>query len=101
TGGGGGAFVWGTGRGVSIDPASVLARAPFLAVAEIAGSAAQGRVVLAAPLTLAEIDAQFSDRIEGREEIAFDEASASLRARRLRRLGALAPAEAAMALGPP
>ena len=98
--GAGGAFLLANGRGVSIDPASVLARAPFLAVAEIAGSAAQGRVVLAAPLTLVEIDAQFSDRIEGREEIAFDEASASLRARRLRRLGALALSEQPMAIVP-
>ena len=98
--GAGGAFLLANGRGVNIDPASALARAPFLAVAEIAGSAAQGRIVLAAPLTLAEIEAQFSDRIEGREEIAFDEASASLRARRLRRLGAIALSEQPMAIVP-
>ena len=49
--------------------------------------------MLAAPLTLAEIEAQFADRIESRDEIAFDAASASLRARRLRRLGAIALAE--------
>ncbi len=98
--GAGGAFLLANGRGVNIDPASSLARAPFLAVAEIAGSAAQGRIVLAAPLTLAEIEAQFSDRIEGREEIAFDEPSASLRARRLRRLGALALSEQPMAIVP-
>ena len=98
--GAGGAFLLANGRGVNIDPASSLARAPFLAVAEIAGSAAQGRIVLAAPLTLAEIEAQFSDRIEGREEIAFDEPSASLRARRLRRLGAVALSEQRMAIVP-
>jgi ATP-dependent helicase HrpB len=96
----GGAFQLANGRGVNIDLASPLARAPFLAVAEIAGSAAQGRIVLAAPLALAEIEAQFSDRIEGREEIAFDEVSASLRARRLRRLGALALSEQPMAIVP-
>ena len=52
---------------------------------------------LAAPITLAEIEARFSDRIEAREEIAFDAASASLRGRRSRRLGAIAlvrPADA-------
>src|SRR5262249_19050749 len=63
------------------------------AVAEITGTAAQGRIVLAAPLTLAQIEAQFADRIESRDEITFDAASASLRARRLRRLGAIALAE--------
>jgi ATP-dependent helicase HrpB len=98
--GAGGGFQLANGRGVNIDPASPLARAPFLAVAEIAGGAAQGRIVLAALLTLAEIEAQFSDRIEGREEIAFDEASASLRARRLRRLGALALSEQPIAIVP-
>jgi ATP-dependent helicase HrpB len=98
--GAGGAFLLANGRGVNIDPASALARAPFLAVAEIAGSAAQGRILLAAPLTLAEIEAQFSDRIEGREEIAFDEPSASLRARRLRRLGALPLSEQPIAIVP-
>ena len=98
--GAGGAFLLANGRGVNIEPVSALARAPFLAVAEIAGNAAEGRIVLAAPVTLAEIEAQFSDRIEGREEITFDEASASLRARRLRRLGALALSEQPMAIVP-
>jgi ATP-dependent helicase HrpB len=77
-----------------------LARAPFLAVAEITGSAAQGRIVLAAPLTLVEIEAQFFDRIEDREEISFDDRSASLRGRRLRRLGAIALAEQPIRLSP-
>ncbi len=42
-----------------LDPASPLAREPFLAVAELAGTAAQGRILLAAPITLAEIEARF------------------------------------------
>jgi ATP-dependent helicase HrpB len=91
--GAGGAFLLANGRGANVDAASALARAPFLAVAEITGTAAQGRIVLAAPLTLAQIEAQFADRIESRDEIAFDAASTSLRARRLRRLGAIALAE--------
>jgi ATP-dependent helicase HrpB len=91
--GAGGAFLLANGRGANVDAASALARAPFLAVAEITGTAAQGRIVLAAPLTLAQIEAQFADRIESRDEITFDAASASLRARRLRRLGAIALAE--------
>jgi ATP-dependent helicase HrpB len=98
--GAGGAFLLANGRGAHLDEISELAREPFLAVAEITGTAAQGRIVLAAPLTLAEIEAQFYDRIESRDEIAFDEASASLRARRLRRLGALALAEQPIAVVP-
>jgi ATP-dependent helicase HrpB len=89
-GGAASAFLLANGRGANIDPASPLAREPFLAVAELAGTAAQGRILSAAPITLAEIEQRFSDRIAGREEIAFDAASASLRGRRSRRLGAIA-----------
>ncbi len=89
-GGGSGAFLLVNGRGANIDPASPLARELFLAVAELAGTAAQGRILSAAPITLAEIEQRFSDRIAAREEIAFDSASASLRGRRSRRLGAIA-----------
>jgi ATP-dependent RNA helicase HrpB len=92
-GGGSGTFLLANGRGANVDPASPLAREAYLAVAEIIGSAAQGRIVLAAAITLAEIEADFASRIETKEEIAFDERSSSLRGRRLRRLGALALAE--------
>src|SRR5262249_14650797 len=51
-------------------------------------------------LTLAEIETHFGDRIEGRDEIIFDEASASLRGRCLRRLGALALAEQPIKVAP-
>ncbi len=98
--GAGGAFLLANGRGAHLDEISALAREPFLAVAEITGTAAQGRIVLAAPLMLAEIEAQFDDRIDSRDEIAFDEASASLRARRLRRLGAIALAGQPIAVVP-
>jgi ATP-dependent helicase HrpB len=95
-----GAFLLANGRGAAVDPVSVLARAPFLAVAEISGSAAQGRIVLAAPLTLAEIEALFSSRIEARDEVVFDAASASLRGRRRRRLFAITLSEEPMRLEP-
>ena len=87
--GAGGSFLLANGRGASIDQASALSRETYLAVGEIAGTAAQGRILLAAPLTLAEIEAHFGTRIEARDEIAFDAGTASVRARRLRRLGAV------------
>ncbi len=89
-GGAAGAFLLVNGRGANVDPASPLAREPFLAVAELAGTAAQGRILSAAPITLAEIEQRFPDRIEARQEIVFDAASASLRGRRSRRLDAIA-----------
>jgi ATP-dependent helicase HrpB len=95
-GGAAGGFVLANGRGAQVDPASPLARQPYLAVAELTGSAASGRILLAAPITLAEIEARFADRIAAHDEITFDPASASLRMRRLRRLGAIALAEQPM-----
>jgi ATP-dependent RNA helicase HrpB len=89
TRGSGGAFLLANGRGANLDPASALSREPFLAVSEIAGTAAQGRILLAAALTLVDIEAHFGGRIERRDEVTFDESSASLRGRLVRRLGAL------------
>lgn len=87
--GAGGSFLLANGRGAQVDQVSALAREPFLAVGELAGTAAQGRILLAATLTPVEIETHFGDRIETRDDIAFDMATASLRARRLRRLGAI------------
>jgi ATP-dependent helicase HrpB len=98
--GSGGAFLLANGRGASVDPTSALARAPFIAVAEVTGTAGQGRIVLAAALDANEIEARFPDRIESREEIVFDPASGSLRGRRLRRLGAIVLAEQPMTVAP-
>ncbi len=92
-GGGTGGFLLANGRGGTVDQASPLARAPFLSVAELAGSAAASRIVLAAPLTLAEIETRFAHQIEDRDAVTFDAGSASLRARRTRRLGTLLLAE--------
>ena len=99
-GGASGAFLLANGRGANLDAASPLAREPFLAVAELTGSAAQGRIVSAASITLAEIEARLGDRIEARDEISFDAASASLRGRRSRRLGAVTLAEQPMPVVP-
>ena len=92
-GGGTAAFLLANGRGGAVDPVLSLAREPFLAVAELTGAAAASRIILAAPITLDEIEARFAGRIEDREAVTFDAASATLRARRSRRLGALVLAE--------
>ncbi|HTH36249.1 MAG TPA: ATP-dependent helicase HrpB [Xanthobacteraceae bacterium] len=99
-GGASGAFLLVNGRGATVDPASPLAREPFLAVAELTGTAAHGRILSAAPVTLAEIEQRFADRIATREDIIFDAASAGLRGRRSRRLGAITLAEQPMPVAP-
>jgi len=95
-GGGTGSFILANGRGANVDPASPLSRQAFLAVAELTGGAAAGRILSAAPLSLFEIEERFADRIVAHDEIAFDAASASLRARRQKRLGAIVLAEQPM-----
>jgi ATP-dependent helicase HrpB len=88
-----GEFRMANGRAALLEPHEILARADFLAVAEIAGRAAAARILAAAPITLAEIDDDFAALIETRSAIAFDTVSATLRARRTRRLGSLVLAE--------
>jgi len=66
----------------------------------LTGKAAANRIILAAPIALDEIEARFGDRIEDHDTVAFDAASASLRARRTRRLGALTLAEHVQAVEP-
>src|SRR5665213_1749975 len=91
--GSGGAFLLANGRGGQVDPASTLSREPFLVVAELTGAAVSSRIVLAAAIALEEIEARFADKIEDRDTVTFDANSASLRARRSRRLGSLMLAE--------
>jgi ATP-dependent helicase HrpB len=88
-----GVFLLENGRGAKLDPAQALAREPYLAVAEIAGAAGEGRIVLAAKLSEAEIERRFAARIEEGIEVAFDEKAAAVRARGIRKLGAIALAE--------
>jgi ATP-dependent helicase HrpB len=88
------------GRGAAIDRASALAREQFIAVAELTGTAAQGRILLAAPIAQAEIERHFLGQIETADEIAFDRNSMALRGRRRRALHAITLSEAPLALSP-
>ncbi|KQY97253.1 ATP-dependent helicase [Pseudolabrys sp. Root1462] len=91
--GAGGAFLLANGRGGLVDQTSALAREPFIVVAELTGTANASRIVLAAPMALSEIEQRFADKIEDRDAVTFDNATASLRARRTRRLGSIVLAE--------
>ena len=97
---GNGSFVLANGRGAAVDPASALARAPYIAVAELTGTAAQGRILLAARITLEEIERRFADEIETTDEVTFDRSAMALRARRKRALHAITLSEAPLALSP-
>lgn len=97
---GNGSFVLANGRGASVEQTSALARAPYLAVGELTGAAARSRILLAAPLTLAEIEQRFAGEIEAEDEIVFDAASMALRGRRKRKLHAITLGEQTMQLSP-
>jgi len=97
---GNGGFVLANGRGAAVDQASALARAPYIAVAELTGTAANGRILLAAPIAQTEIEQHFADQIETADEISFDRGALAVRARRKKTLHAITLSEAPMALKP-
>ena len=77
------------GRGFRLDPASPLARSEWLAVAEVAGAASGARILSAAAIGQAEVEALFADRITRFSEVRFDPATNAISATIGRRLGAL------------
>ncbi|MES2752223.1 MAG: ATP-dependent helicase HrpB [Pseudomonadota bacterium] len=97
---GNGSFVLANGRGASVEQTSALAKSPYIAVAELTGTAANGRVLLAAPITQTEIEQQFADHIETDDEITFDRNAMALRARRKKRLHAITLSEQPLSIAP-
>ncbi len=88
-----GEFLLANGRAAALEPHDSLAREPYLAIGEIAGRAAAARILLAAPLSLSEIEALAGEAIVTREEMMFDSARGQVQARKQRKLGALVLSE--------
>jgi ATP-dependent helicase HrpB len=86
-----GAFLMAGGRAARLDPADPLAANEWLAVAETTGGRAGARILLAARLSAS--DALSSAGVETVERTDFDWDAATLRARRIRRLGAISLSE--------
>jgi ATP-dependent helicase HrpB len=84
-----GRFRLANGRAASLEEADGLAAAPYLVVADITGAAATGRIRAAAAIDRGTIEELFGDTVTTETAMAFDRASRSIRARRLRRLGEL------------
>lgn len=97
---GNGSFVLANGRGAAVDQTSSLARAPYIAIGEMTGTAASGRILLAAQITQDEIERHFAEHIESVDEISFDRGAMALRARRKRALHAITLSEATLAVSP-
>ncbi len=81
------------GRGLQLDPASLLARGEWLAVADVQGAASGARILSAAALTEAEIIDRFGHRIESKQILTYDKSTDRVEARVQRRLGAIVLSE--------
>ncbi|SFK30083.1 ATP-dependent helicase HrpB [Bradyrhizobium sp. Gha] len=97
---GNGSFVLANGRGAVVEQTSSLARAPYVAVAEMTGAAASGRILLAAPISEGDIEGHFAEHIETSDEVSFDRGAMALRGRRKRALHAITLSEAPLMLTP-
>jgi ATP-dependent helicase HrpB len=95
-----GSFTLANGRGASIDLTSPLARAPYIAVAELTGAAANGRILLAAPISQDAIEARFAAHIETVDDVTFDRSAMALRARRRKKLHAMTLSEQPLTVTP-
>ena len=81
------------GRGLQLDPASLLARAEWLAVADVQGAVSGVRILSAAALTEADIIDRFGHRIESKQILTYDKSTDRVDARVQRRLGAIVLSE--------
>ena len=89
-----GRFQLASGRGALLDESDPLARAPWLAIADLTGGGADLRITLAARLT--DEDAERIGQPVIEETARYDASSRSIRARRLRRIGAIVIEDAAL-----
>lgn len=89
-----GRFILAGGRGALLDETDPLASQQWLAVADMTGAGPDLRITLAARLS--EDEALNSGAVTVREEARYDPASRRVRARRVRRLGAILLEETAM-----
>jgi ATP-dependent helicase HrpB len=87
--GGRGRFVMANGRGAELGETERLAGATMLVIAVLTGSAGRHRILSAAEIRRADIEAALPVAITTGEETIFDRQSRQVRARRVTRIGAI------------
>jgi ATP-dependent helicase HrpB len=87
--GSGDRYLLANGRGAQFGEPQALAKSEFIVAAELDGAEREARIHLAAPVERADLERHFAEQIEVHADIAWDPRSASVHARRERRLGAL------------
>lgn len=83
-----GRFRLANGRGAELTAEHALSVAPFLAIAEIQGKAANGRIQLCAPITRSDIEDLFARNISDEDEVRLSK-DGTLKARRVTRYKAM------------
>ncbi|MCH9806939.1 MAG: ATP-dependent helicase HrpB [Alphaproteobacteria bacterium] len=84
-----GQFLLANGRGAKLDASDALSKATYLVVADMQGAAAATRILAAAPLSETGLLQVAGNRIETCNDLSFDKASRSVRARQLTHLDAI------------
>jgi len=91
-----GRFLLRNGRGVTLDPGDPLAGESWIVAVELDGRGREARVFQCAPVALPELEELFRGQILAEEEVAWDDEAGRVRARSVRRLGALVLQEGAL-----
>lgn len=84
------------GRGAIFTHPDPLASEPYLVIADLDADVHWSRINLAAPLSLNDIERLYANQISVTETVGWDERTASIRASRQHRLGALVLSEQAL-----
>ncbi|MCR6502947.1 ATP-dependent helicase HrpB [Shinella sp. CPCC 101442] len=87
--GGRGRFVMANGRGGELPETERLAGADMIVVADLTGQAGRQRILAAAEIDRATVEAELADKIVREDQCVFDRANRQVRARRVVRLGAM------------
>ena len=82
-------FLLNNGRAAALGVNEALSREKFLVVADATGGGADARILAAAAITQAEIEAALPRYIVEQNSVTFDAATGAVRARRVRRLNAI------------
>jgi ATP-dependent helicase HrpB len=85
----GGRYLLSSGRGAALGDGDPLATAELIVVPHLDAGATEGRIHLAAAVTLAELRALHAGRLRIEDEVVWDAGAGRVRAERVERLGAL------------
>jgi ATP-dependent helicase HrpB len=89
-----GRFLLRNGRGAAFPNPQPLSESPYIVAADLDDRQRESRIYLAAPVTLAELEAHAADQITVERVVEWDAAAGVVQTRRRERLGALVLADA-------